>query len=57
MSNGTKESVVAWGWGGKENWVGKIVKEQEGDFMVMDMFNILTVITIAMCKIFSNDSY
>jgi len=57
MSNDTKESVVAWGWGGKENWVGKIVKEQEGDFMVMDMFNILTVITIAMCKIFSNDSY
>ena len=37
--------------------MGKIVEEQEGDFMVMDMFNNLTVITIPMCKILSNDSY
>lgn len=57
MSNDTKESVVAWGWGGKEKLMGKIVEEQEGDFMVMDMFNNLTVMTIPMYKILSNGSY
>lgn len=57
MSNDTKESMIAWGQGGKEKRMGKIVEEQEGDFMVMDMFNNLTVITIPMCKILSNDSY
>lgn len=32
-------------------WVGEIAKEDEGTFMVMDMFNILIVIMIHICKI------
>lgn len=52
-----RSPVVAWGWGGKEKLMGKIVEEQEGDFMVMDMFNNLTVMTIPMYKILSNGSY
>ena len=51
-----RNSVGAWGWSGKKR-MGKIIKEQEGDFMVMDMFNILTVKIIPMCKILSNGSY
>ena len=56
MSNDTKEFSGCLGMEWKEA-NGEDYKEQEGDFMVMDMFNILTVKIIPMCKILSNGSY
>lgn len=43
-------SVVAYGLGKGEKWVGKIAKEDEETFMIMDMLTILIVIMIYICK-------
>ena len=57
MANDTKEFSGCLGmeWKGEAN--GKDCKRAIGRLYVMDMFNILIVKIISMCKILSNGSY